>query len=173
MKNIIATFALAGALLLGKTSQAQVNVSINIGQGQPSWAPVNNQAPYYYIPSMNAYYNVASQLYYFLSGGRWVGRRSLPQQYRNYDMNNMYKVPMNNSRPFRNNNQHRQQYSQFADQQKHDQQTIRDYRQGQGGGNQRQGQNNRGGNDNHGGNNGRNHDNQGGHDQHGGDHRDR
>ena len=95
-------------------SQAQVSVRLNLGL-QPRWAPVGyEETNYYYLPDVEAYYDVQNSMFIYSSGGRWIHRRSLPSQYRNYDLYGGYKVPMRDYRgktPYVNYNQHRTQYA--------------------------------------------------------------
>lgn len=78
----------------GKTF-GQVSVNVNIGT-PPMWAPVGyDEVPYYYLPDVEAYYDVrASQFIYFGNGG-WIRNRYLPGPYRHYDLYNGYKVVLN------------------------------------------------------------------------------
>lgn len=87
------------------TMNAQVSISVNLGL-QPTWGPVGySSVNYYYLPDIQAYYDIRSTQFIYLSGGRWVRSSYLPRQYRNYDLNSGYKVVLNNyhgSRPYAN-----------------------------------------------------------------------
>ena len=68
MKRLIFIMLLIPAgLLITNRSQAQISLSINIGN-QPEWAPEGyDEAQYYYIPDMDVYYDVpAHQFLYML-----------------------------------------------------------------------------------------------------------
>ena len=81
-------------LFLAGTVQAQVQVSINLG-APPQWGPVGyTDVQYYYLPDVEAYYDVPSARFIYLDGGTWVHRKYLPRQYRGYDLYNGYKVVM-------------------------------------------------------------------------------
>jgi hypothetical protein len=101
-------------LFLAGQSQAQVSVRLNFGT-QPQWAPVGyNDVRYYYLPDVEAYYDVQSSMFIYSSGNRWIHRRSLPSRYRNYDLYGGYKVAMNGYRgstPYSDFNNHRTQYA--------------------------------------------------------------
>lgn len=104
-----------GVILLVSTQaiKAQVSVNLNIGSA-PSWGPVGyDEANYYYLPDVEAYYDVRATQFIYLGGGRWIRSRYLPHQYRNYDLYSGYKVVLNDyrgSRPYNNFNNHRVTY---------------------------------------------------------------
>lgn len=86
------------ALFLAGTVQAQVQVSVNLGT-PPQWGPVGyTDVQYYYLPDVEAYYDVPSARFIYLEGGNWVHRKYLPRQYRSYDLYNGYKVVMTDYR---------------------------------------------------------------------------
>lgn len=91
--------------LVSSSMQSQVSVNVNLGQ-QPSWGPVGyTSVDYYYLPDIQAYYDIRATQFIYLSGGNWIRTRNLPYQYRNYNLHNGYKVVMNNyhgSRPYYN-----------------------------------------------------------------------
>jgi hypothetical protein len=84
---------------------SQVSISVNLGL-QPSWGPVGySSVNYYYLPDVQAYYDVRSTQFIYLSGGTWIRSSHLPRQYRNYDLDRGYKVVLNDyhgSRPYTN-----------------------------------------------------------------------
>lgn len=85
-------------LFLAGTVQAQVQVNVNLGT-PPQWGPVGyTNVQYYYIPDVEAYYDVPSARFIYLDGGNWVHRKYLPRQYRSYDLYNGYKVVMTDYR---------------------------------------------------------------------------
>jgi hypothetical protein len=120
-------FVLIVSLFLWGTSAntyAQVSVNLNIGT-QPVWGPTGyDYAEYYYLPDIDCYYYVPQHRFYYLEGGRWIYRSSLPPRYANYDLYNSYKVVINERDPWRNDNVYRQKYASFKG--RHDQQPIRD-----------------------------------------------
>ncbi|MGO4818771.1 hypothetical protein [Flavobacterium sp. W22_SRS_FP1] len=100
-------------LLVSSSIQAQVSVSLNIGTA-PSWGPYGySQAEYYYLPDVQAYFDIRASQFIFFGNGRWVRSRYLPRQYRNYDLNRGYKVVLNNyhgDRPYTNFDNDRKRY---------------------------------------------------------------
>lgn len=87
----------AGIVLLvtTATTQAQVSVNVNIGT-PPAWGPAGySNIDYYYIPDVQSYYDIRNSQFIYYGNGRWIRSRNLPQQYRNYDLYNGYKVVIN------------------------------------------------------------------------------
>ena len=81
-------------LFFAGAAQAQVSVHFNLGV-QPDWAPVGySDVQYYYLPDVEAYYDVNSSMFVYYEGRSWVRRSYLPSRYRNYDLYNGYKVAM-------------------------------------------------------------------------------
>ena len=106
--------ALGSLLLYAVTMQAQVSVTLNVGP-PPAWGPSESVGvQYYYLPDVEAYYDVQSSMFIYRSGGLWVHRTYLPRRYRNYDLYNGYKVVLNDYHgrtPYTNYEQHRRTYS--------------------------------------------------------------
>lgn len=97
MKTI--KFLVAGIFLfLAVAAQAQISVNINTGT-PPQWGPAGyTDVQYYYLPDVEAYYDVPSSRFIYLDGGKWVHRAQLPSRYKNYDLYNGYKVVMTDYR---------------------------------------------------------------------------
>ena len=100
-------------LFASSTLQAQVSINVNIGTA-PSWGPVGYEnVDYYYLPDVEAYYDIRATQFIYFGGGRWIRSRQLPNQYRNYDLYNGYKVVLNDyrgSRPYNNFRNHKTKY---------------------------------------------------------------
>lgn len=104
----------AGIILLVTSSiHAQVSVNVNIGSA-PAWGPSGySNVDYYYLPDVEAYYDIRATQFIYFNGGRWIRSRYLPGQYRNYDLYNGYKVVLNDyhgSRPYSNFKSHKVKY---------------------------------------------------------------
>jgi hypothetical protein len=112
MKSI--KLIVAGMLLfLAGSMQAQVSVNVNIG-APPLWGPVGyNDVRFYYLPDVEAYYDVQSSMFIYLDGGSWVHRGYLPSRYGNYDLYGGYKVVMkgyHGNDPYSHFTDHRKKY---------------------------------------------------------------
>src|ERR1035437_7862584 len=101
-------------LLLASAAQAQVSVNVNIGS-PPPWGPAGyTEVRYYYLPDVEAYYDIQTSMFIYLGGGVWVHNASLPAQYRNYDLYNGYKVVMTDYRgdaPYTYYKEHKTKYA--------------------------------------------------------------
>lgn len=100
-------------LFASNAMQAQVSVNVNLG-AQPSWGPVGYSAvDYYYIPDVQAYYDVRATQFIYLNGGNWIRSSRLPQQYRNYDLYRGHKVVLHDyhgTSPYTQFKYHKQKY---------------------------------------------------------------
>ncbi len=109
---------LAAVATIGVTTEAnaQVGLSLNIGS-QPAWGPSGyDMARYYYIPDIDAYYDVNRSMYVYNNGGNgWTSGRTLPSSYR-FDPYTSYKVVINDPTPWRNHNRYQRQYSRYRGQ---------------------------------------------------------
>ncbi|HZK92623.1 MAG TPA: hypothetical protein VFC67_00345 [Prolixibacteraceae bacterium] len=106
--------ALGIVLFFAGATQAQVSVHFNIGS-QPQWAPVGYEnSRYYYLPDVEAYYDVRNSMFIYYEGNSWIHRSYLPNRYRNYDLYNGYKVAMRDYRgntPYYNHREYRAKYA--------------------------------------------------------------
>lgn len=105
-------------LFAASTSQAQVSVNVNIGAPavvvRPAWVPQNHvNVDFYYIPEIEAYYDVNASLYVYLNHGNWVRTRYVPVQYRNCDLNRAHRIALrgyHGNRPYAYFNNHTVRY---------------------------------------------------------------
>ena len=101
-------------LVLSGAATAQVSVSVNIGS-PPMWGPVGyTEVRYYYLPAVEAYYDIESSMFIYYSSGTWVHRTYLPSRYRNYDLYSGYKVVMTDYRgdtPYTNYAEYKTKYA--------------------------------------------------------------
>lgn len=95
------------------SAQVHMNVNLNLGS-QPNWGPSGyNYARYYYMPDIDAYYDVPRHQYIFLQGNRWVFGASLPARYHGYDIYRGYKVVINSDRPYMRDAYYRRTYARY------------------------------------------------------------
>lgn len=73
-------------ILTYSTMEAQVSVSVNIGQ-PPVWAPADRvETQYYFLPDIEAYYDVPAAQFIYIRNGAWYRSSTLPVRYRNYNL---------------------------------------------------------------------------------------
>ena|ERR1700761_4289906 len=114
MKKILFTAAIIFAGLTVKQADAQVhfNVGINIG-AQPEWGPVGyDHADYYYMPDIDAYYDVPAHQYVYYENNVWVHNRVLPERY-HFDRYHSYKVVVNQRNPWEHHEVIRARYANY------------------------------------------------------------
>jgi len=101
-------------LILAGALQGQSSVRVHIGT-PPAWGPAGyNNVRYYYLPDVEAYYDVQTAMFIYMSGNTWVHRSYLPDRYRNYDLYHGYKVVMHDyhgNAPYTNFREYRMRYS--------------------------------------------------------------
>lgn len=99
---------------VANTSWAQVSVSVSFGS-PPLWGPVGYaDVRYYYLPDIEAYYDIQSTQFIYYDDGIWIHRAYLPSRYSNYDLYSGYKVVMNDytgNAPYSYFNMHKKQYA--------------------------------------------------------------
>lgn len=115
MKRLFLFSALLGGLMFARPAAAQVHIGVHLNIGsQPEWGPVGyDYVNYYYLPDVDAYYDVPAHCYVYQDGGVWVRRTYLPGRYRNYDIYNGYKVVVNRPSPWLRNTYYRNAYSGY------------------------------------------------------------
>ena len=128
MKNSLLAAILLLSIFSSRNANAQLRVNLNVNIGsQPDWGPVGyDHVDYYYLPEIEAYYDVPSRQYIYSENNRWVRRAYLPERYRNYDMYRSYKVVINERAPWERNNVYRNRYNGYGN--RRDQIIIRDSR---------------------------------------------
>lgn len=101
-------------LILASSAQGQLSVRVHVGT-PPAWAPSGySNVRYYYLPDVEAYYDVQTSMFIYMSGNTWVRRSYLPDRYRNYDLYHGYKVVMtgyHGNTPYTNFREYRMKYS--------------------------------------------------------------
>jgi hypothetical protein len=109
LKQIIFIFSLTTVF----TAQSQVKVSVKIGTA-PNWGPVGyTDVQYYYLPDIEVYYDINSNMFIYLYNGVWIRRTYLPYRCRNYDLYGGYKVVLNHyhgHNPYGQFRNHRHRY---------------------------------------------------------------
>lgn len=107
-------------------AQGRANLNFNVDR-QPTWGPTGyDHVEYYYLPDIDAYYNVPQRKYYYQESGRWASGTLVPSRYRRFDLYNSYKVVVNEPTPYRNHATYRDKYASFKG--RRGQESIRDSR---------------------------------------------
>lgn len=101
-------------MLVSNYSKAQVSVNINIGS-PPLWGPVGyTDVRYYYLPDVEAYYDIETSMFIYYGGGTWLHRANLPSHYSHYDLYSGYKVVMHDyhgNTPHHHFHDHKKKYA--------------------------------------------------------------
>ncbi len=99
--------------LVISNTQAQVSVNVNIGT-PPVWAPADRvEVQYYYLPEIDAYYDVPSENFIYVSNGRWVRNHSLPSRWSGYNLRGgkvVYLTDYRGNSPYVYHKQHKVKY---------------------------------------------------------------
>jgi len=125
MKKLFFTAAVLFGCLSFNIANAQIrlNLGVNIGS-QPEWGPVGyDHAEYYYMPDIDAYYDVPNHQYVYFDNNVWVHAGALPPRY-HFDRYHSYKVVVNQRNPWEHQGAIRARYANFRG--RHDQVVIRD-----------------------------------------------
>lgn len=113
MKIIKLTLATI-ALFLTMQSNAQIVVNVNIGT-PPAWGPAGYPSVrYYYIPDVEAYYDVEKTMFIYLYNGNWIYRSYLPSKYKHFDLYSGYKVVLSDyhgNKPYGQFKNHKVKYA--------------------------------------------------------------
>jgi len=103
-------------LFLASSVQAPAQISFHVTVGSPpEWGPAGySDVRYYYLPDVEAYYDVQTSMFIYFEGRSWVRRENLPHRYRNYDLYEGYKVVVTDYRgnyPQKDFRTHRRHYA--------------------------------------------------------------
>ncbi|EHQ30210.1 hypothetical protein [Mucilaginibacter paludis] len=114
MKKLILVSAIAISGLMYQTASAQIGLHLNVNLGpRPVYvapAPVYNDADYYYLPEVEAYYSVSNHCYYYQDGGNWITGAYLPGRFHDYDWQHARRFAVNEPRPYLHNDVYRARY---------------------------------------------------------------
>ena len=86
----LSKFLLATVLCIAfGAAYAQTKTTVRL----PDWGVAgNDNATYYYIPDIQSYYDTRSGNYVYMNEGKWMKTKTLPTEYRDYDLYSGYKV---------------------------------------------------------------------------------
>lgn len=107
------TVVLGILLFTISNSQAQVSVNINFGT-PPVWAPADRvEVQYYYLPDVDAYYDVPTEQFIYINNGVWIRSRALPSRYSNYNLRSgrvVYITDYRGKSPYNYHKKHKVKY---------------------------------------------------------------
>lgn len=86
----------------------QLSVHLNLNS-----EPTSVRTTYYYLPDVEAYYDVHESRYIYFDGRAWIHSSRLPGRFSNYDMDRGRKVMVSNYRgrtPYTHFKDHRKMY---------------------------------------------------------------
>ena len=124
MKKLIIMSAIAMSGLIYNTADAQIGIRVGLNFGSGIYcapapvvverAPVYEYNDYYYLPDVDAYYNVDERCYYYNDGEDWVSAAYLPGYYRDYDWRNERHFEVRANCPYLHDNFYRSRYNGHA-----------------------------------------------------------
>jgi hypothetical protein len=101
------------AMFLAVAGNAQVQEKVNPGT-PPPWGPAGYpDARYYYLPDVESYYDVYTNMFICYVEDAWVHKMNLPSRYKNYDLYDGYKVVMTDyygTAPYKFFDDHKKKY---------------------------------------------------------------
>lgn len=111
--KMLKLFAIFAALFIAGTLQGQISFNLHFGS-PPQWGPADQPAArYYYLPDIEAYYDLQTSMFIYQNRGVWVRRAYLPPHHRHYDLYHGHKVVITNYRgntPYTNFREYRTRY---------------------------------------------------------------
>ncbi len=126
MKKLAIILAVGAAGLLNvKPANAQIRLGLNLHFGNigahvvvaPPVQDVNytnydNDDDYYYLPDVEAYYDVAQQCYFYNDGNQWIHAAYLPG-HRDYDWRNARRFEVRARQPYMHHDEYRTRFGGF------------------------------------------------------------
>lgn len=73
----------------------------------------SNSGNYYYFPEIDIWYDISNRRFIYFENARWIFSRELSDRYRDYDVNNGYKVLVDETRPYVHANRYRDRYINY------------------------------------------------------------
>jgi len=114
MKKLILLIVFVASTSVMNYSNAQFGFNVNVRLGLPAWIPGGYaESEYYYMPEIDAYYNVRQQQFIYLNNGAWAFSSRLPGMYAGFDLYNSRKIPVYGERPYMHADMYRERYAQY------------------------------------------------------------
>lgn len=99
--------------------------------GSPAWAPpYYTGVRYYYLPDIEAYYDLKREIFVYYRNGQWLFSATLPGIYASFDLYNGFVVALNvrSGEPWRFHNRYVTRYPRYYYEKEFYQKNIRDIR---------------------------------------------
>lgn len=118
-----AALVLTGLAYQASDAQVRFHIGVNFGtapvyvQQQPvavEDVQYSDNDDYYYLPDVDAYYDVADQAYCYMDGDRWVRAAYLPGRFHDFDWRYARHYEVRARRPFMHNDFYRSRFNGFA-----------------------------------------------------------
>lgn len=127
--SILSAIAICGLFYNTASAQVRFHIGVNLGPVRVGYTarpvvveePVyqepaqvyddSNDDDYYYLPDVDAYYDINAGCYYYNDGYDWVSCAYLPGAYRNYDWRSARRYEIREHRPFMRNDFYRSRFS--------------------------------------------------------------
>ena len=101
------------SFVFAASTNAQINVNINLAK-QPAWGPQGyDHVDYYYLPDVDAYYSVPQKQFIYSDNNHWVFANTLPPRFGSYNLFSGYKVVINEPRPYLRHDVYRIKYANY------------------------------------------------------------
>lgn len=94
--RIMVIILLSVSLLSSCDLYTYSTVGVQTHYENPQWAPSYSAGiRYYYLPDIEAYYDLSAREFVYLSNGQWYYSASCPSNYAGFDLNNCFTVALN------------------------------------------------------------------------------
>jgi len=121
---LLATIFLLACFAQVAQAQPEAGIHFNIAV-QPIWGPIGyDYVRNYYIPDIEAYYDVPNQQFVYFDNGQWINSKTLPPKYEDFDLYRAHKIVINQPAPWKNHDTYVNQYNVYKG--RNDQVPIRD-----------------------------------------------
>ncbi len=95
-KKISFAITIAAALSILQSCGPASYISVGVQYQNPPWAPpYYSGVRYYYLPDIEAYYDLSNRDFAYMDNGQWMFSPMLPSIYSGYDLYNGYVVALN------------------------------------------------------------------------------
>ena len=96
LKKISFLFGVVVLLSLNIGCETSAIATQSVQYENPSWAPAYSLGVrYYYLPDIEAYYDLSNRDFVYLNNGQWLFSNDLPRMYSDYDLNSGFAISLN------------------------------------------------------------------------------